>query len=343
MMASTHVREPVREARPSRRRWVRWTLGVMAIALAAVLLIAYVWQPSADGGYRSQYLSRIHSMYVETPVARFHYTKTGSGSPVVLIAGGAQWQYSYRDTIPVLAREHTVYAVDMPSQGYTTVKDDFAYDLPAMSDALGSFLDAVGLRTTSLVGHSWGGAWTLYFAERHPSRVDRLVLLDAPGLAKEPASQTELFALPVVGELAVKLMGRSDFEKSLRTAFANQDRVTGEVVDETWHWMSRPEKRAAFVKLVRSQDFTVTDAALGRVRAETLVIWGEADEWLPASYATEYGKRLQNATVKIIPGAGHNVHEDNPEMVNPLLRTFLTGAPGATSVRQSPASASAGA
>ncbi|MFG1686395.1 alpha/beta fold hydrolase [Nonomuraea sp. NPDC049269] len=77
-------------------------------------------------------------MYVETPVARFHYTKTGSGSPVVLIAGGAQWQYSYRDTIPVLAREHTVYAVDMPSQGYTTGKDDFAYDLPAMSDALGS-------------------------------------------------------------------------------------------------------------------------------------------------------------------------------------------------------------
>ncbi|MFG1686396.1 alpha/beta fold hydrolase [Nonomuraea sp. NPDC049269] len=134
-----------------------------------------------------------------------------------------------------------------------------------------------------------------------------------------------MFALPVVGELAVKLMGRSDFEKSLRTAFADQDRVSGEVVDETWHWMSRPEKREAFVKLVRRQDYTATDAALGTVRAETLVVWGEADEWLPASYATEYGKRLQNATVKIIPGAGHNVHEDNPEMVNPLLRTFLTG------------------
>jgi pimeloyl-ACP methyl ester carboxylesterase len=314
--------EQARAGRPGRRRGRRWprrVAGALALLVAVTLFIAYVWQPSSVDGYRSAY----EGGYLDTPRARFHYSKTGSGSPVVLVAGGAQWLYSYRDTIPALAREHTVYAVDLPGQGYTTVKGEFAYDIPAMAAALGAFLDAAGLTTVSLVGHSWGGAWSLYYAERNPSRVDRLVLLDSPGLDKPLASQTALFSVPVVGELAVKLMGRSDFEKSLRTAFARQDRVTAEVVDETWHWMSRPDRREAFVRLVRTQDYQPTDAGLAGLRAKTMVIWGEDDQWLPAAYAQEYGRRIPGATVKIVPDAGHNVHEDAPDQVNPLLTAFL--------------------
>nr|SBO91156.1 alpha/beta hydrolase fold [Nonomuraea gerenzanensis] len=292
---------------------------MLAVLVAVTLFGAYGWRPAAVDGYRSAY----ESSYLDTPLARFHYSRTGSGSPVVLVAGGAQWLYSYRHTIAALSREHTVYAVDLPGQGYTTVKGEFAYDIPGMARALGTFLDAAKLPAVRLVGHSWGGAWSLYYAEHHPARVDRLVLLDSPGLDKPLASQTALFSIPVVGELAVKLMGRADFERSLRTAFAHQDRVTPEVVDETWHWMSRPDKREAFVRLVRSQDYTATDAGLARLRARTLVIWGQADQWLPASYASEYGRRIPGAVVRIIPGAGHNVHEDAPEQVNPLLATFL--------------------
>ncbi|MFI6478729.1 alpha/beta fold hydrolase [Nonomuraea sp. NPDC050663] len=301
------------------RRWVRWAAVVVAALVAVALFGAYGWQPAAVQGYRSPY----ESSYLDTSLARFHYSKTGSGSPVVLVAGGAQWLYSYRDTIPALAREHTVYAVDLPGQGYTTVKGDFAYDIPSMARALGTFLDAARLPSVSLVGHSWGGAWSLYYAEHNPGRVDRLALLDSPGLDKPLASQTRLFSVPVVGELAVKLMGRSDFEKSLRSAFARQERVTAEVVDETWHWLSRPDKREAFVRLARTQDYTATDAGLARLRARVLVIWGEQDQWLPASYARDYGRRIPGATVHVVPGAGHNVHEDAPQQVNTLLAGFF--------------------
>lgn len=214
---------------------------------------------------------------------------------MVLIAGGAQWQYSYRDTIP------------------------------AMADAIGAFLDAVGLEKASLVGHSWGGAWSLSFVERHPERVDKLVLLDSPGLNEEPAPQTAVFGRPVVGEVVVKLMRRADFETSLRSAFAHQERVTAEVVDETWAWMSRPERREAFVTLVRAQEYAPIDQGLGRITASTLIVWGQDDQWLPASYAREYAARIPGAEVKVIPGAGHNVHEDDPAQVNPLRTEFLGG------------------
>ncbi|MEV4477718.1 hypothetical protein [Nonomuraea sp. NPDC049504] len=81
-----------------------------------------------------------------------------------------------------------------------------------------------------------------------------------------------------------------------RRAFARQDRVMAEVVDETWHRMSRPERPEAFIRLVRTQDYRPTDAGLGRLRARTLVIWGEDDQWLPAAYAGEYGRRIPGAT-----------------------------------------------
>ncbi len=325
-MAGPDEKPPASGERPARpRRRPRWLAGMVPLLVAAVLFIAYVWQPPAVQGYRSPYLSRIHSLYADTPVARFHYTKTGHGTPVVLIAGGAQWQYSYRHTIPALAENHTVYAVDLPSQGYTQAAASFPYTIPAMADAIRAFVDAVGLEKASLVGHSWGGAWSLSFVERYPERVDKLVLLDSPGLNKELASQTALFGVPVVGEVLVKFMRRADFETSLRSVFTHQERVTAEVVDETWAWMSRTEQREAFVELVRSQEYAPIDQGLGTITARTLIVWGQDDRWLPASYAHEYAARIPGAEAKVIPDAGHNVHEDDPAQVNLLLAQFLAG------------------
>ncbi len=100
----------------------------------------------------------------DAPVARFHYTITGHGPPVVPLPGGTLWIYSYRETIPGLAKRFTVVAVELPGQGNTTLKrHSFGYDLEAMSGALGSFMDAVGLPRASVVGHFWDGAVSLYF------------------------------------------------------------------------------------------------------------------------------------------------------------------------------------
>ncbi|WP_280402912.1 alpha/beta fold hydrolase [Nocardia carnea] len=294
-------------------------LGVLAVLIVPV---AY-GQPPADD-YRSQYLARVESHYADTELARFHYTRTGSGSPVVLVAGGGLWGYSWRDVIPALAAEHTVYAVDLPSQGFTDVhRGDFAYDLPAMAQALESFLDAVGLQRTALVGHSWGGAWSLYFAEQHPDRVERLVLLDSPGLDAEKAPVTPLFTTPLVGELATNLTTRSFYADNIRGTFQNKHLVTDEVIDELYAPFSRPANRAGFLSLWRNLDYRLTDAGLGQVTAPTLVLWGGADSWLPASQAGRLAERIPNATATVLPGCGHTVHEDCPAQTNPLITAFL--------------------
>ncbi|MGK8503515.1 alpha/beta fold hydrolase [Nocardia asiatica] len=297
--------------------------AVLVGALAAFVVPVTHAQPLTPG-YQSQYLSRVESRYVDTELARFHYTRTGTGSPVVLVSGGGLWGYSWRDVIPALAAEHTVYAVDLPSQGFTELRRaDFAYDLPAMSQAIATFLDAVGLQRTALVGHSWGGAWSLFFAEQHPDRVQRLVLLDSPGLDAEKAPVTPLFTTPVLGELATDLTTRSLYADNIRGTFHNKHLVTEEVIDEFYAPFSRPANRAGFLSLWRNLDYRLTDAGLARVTAPTLVVWGGADTWLPVSQADGLAARIPNATATVLPNCGHTVHEDCPAQTNPLLTAFL--------------------
>ena len=317
---------PLRRRTP--RRWLRRTLagvaGLLALLVVAALLVAYAWQPPQDRGYRSPYLAQAGSRYADTPVARFHYTRTGHGPPVVLLPGGTLWTYSYRAVIPQLAKHFTVVAVDLPGQGYTTLKrHGFGYDLEAMSGALGSFLDAVGLPRASLVGHSWGGAVALYFAERHPQRVSRLVLIDSPGLDDPSSWDFRPLQVPVVGELIGKLMSRSTFEATLRKGFAHPERLTRQEVDEYWAPLSRRQNRRAMWMLQRNLHYSLTDRRLGEVRAPTLVLWGDQDRFDEPWQANELGRRIPRATVRVLPGCGHMAHEDCPAQAIPQLDRFL--------------------
>ncbi len=284
-------------------------IRVLAAGLAALALLFGAPTANADS-------------FVDTDLARFHYTVSGQGSPVVLIAGGGLWHYSWREVIPALARNHTVYAVDLPGQGYTDLRrPGFAYDLPAMSTAIGSFFDAVGLKSAAVVGHSWGGAFSLHFAQQHPERVERLVLLDSPGLNAEKAPSTPMFTTPLVGEVVTRFTTRELFTESIRSTFYNKQLVTPAMIDQLWPPYSR--NRDAFLAQWRNLDFRVTDAGLGAVRAPTLVVWGGNDEWLPASQAERLAARIPDARATVLPGCGHTVHEDCPGATIPLLQQFL--------------------
>ncbi|MFX0575849.1 alpha/beta fold hydrolase [Nocardia nepalensis] len=305
------------------RRVALGLAGTLSTLFSPAISVADAWEPPS-GDLPSHYLTSVESRYVETGLARFHYTVSGSGSPVVLIAGGGLWGYSWREVAPALARQHTVYAVDLPSQGYTELRSaDFAYDLPAMAEAIATFLDAIGVGHTTLVGHSWGGAWSLYFAEEHPERVDRLVLLDSPGLDAEKAPVTPIFKTPVVGELATEFTNRSLYTDNIRGTFAHQELVTDELIDELYPPFSRPANRDGFLGLWRNLDYRLTDTGLPRVSAPTLVLWGGDDQWLPSSQAARLVERMSNAEAVVLPGCGHTVHEDCPAATIPRITAFL--------------------
>lgn len=311
-----------------RARLRHWVLGAVAVLVGALLFGAYGWQP-AKADFRSPYLAAMGSRYADTPMARFHYIKAGSGTPLILISPGGSTVIGWKDQVGVLAREHTVYVVDLPGQGYTQVKDpDFGYDLDAMTAAIGSFMDAVGVRQAGLAGNSWSGGWALAFAQRHPERVGKLALLDATGLDLPGTFMWEALKIPVLGELAVKLSTSRSTARSLAEGMlVHKERVTDDLLAEWWAPMTFPANIRATYLLERRLDWGATERDLPSTKTPTLVLWGKQDTVQPVERAQRFADLLPHDQIYILDGCGHAPQLDCPDLVNHHLQAFFAPAP----------------
>lgn len=303
------------------RKARRTAVAVPLVLALVVSLLAYGYEPSREPRPQPSADSR----YVDTPVAKFHYLQRGAGAPLVLLAPGAAPASAWQPQLEVLSRHRTVYVVELPGQGETTLHDDkFAFDLDAMTGALSTFLDQLGLHRVTLGGNSWSGGWGLAYAQRHPERVDRLLLLAPSGLAERDPESWEVLKMPLAGELLAKLgTGRSAVRTAVRSLFEHKDLVTPALVDQMWVPGTYPDNVRSLYALERGLDWRVTEAGLPTTRQPVLVVWGAGDRVLPVRQARRFGELLPNATVRVLDGCGHALTLDCADQVTPLLEDFL--------------------
>jgi 4,5:9,10-diseco-3-hydroxy-5,9,17-trioxoandrosta-1(10),2-diene-4-oate hydrolase len=312
----------VTDLRMLRMRWLKVAVVAGPVAVVTTIaLVAYVYQPAEQGHPAASADSR----YVDTSVARFHYLQRGTGSPVVLLAPGASPASAWNSELTSLSQQHTVYAVELPGQGETRLHDEhFAFDLDGMTAALGQFLDALRLETVVLGGNSWSGGWGLAYAQRHPERVSKLVLLAPSGLDEPDVASWEFLKQPLVGEALAKLAtSRGLVESAVRDLFVHQDLVTPQLVDSMWIPGTYRDNVRSMYALERGLDWSVTEHALPSTRQPTLVLWGDHDTVLAVDQAARFGELLPNATVHVLPGCGHALTIDCADQVSPLITAFL--------------------
>jgi len=155
-------------------------LGIPAVcALCYMALVAYAYLPlKAVSDPRS--LAGPESRFAHVAGTMIHYVQKGSGRPLVLIHGFAGSTYTWRNLIPLLAAGHTVYALDLPGFGLSDKPLRGDYTLAAQSRIVLGFLDQLGVRQATLIGHSMGGVIAALAAAQSPQRVAQLVLIE-PG------------------------------------------------------------------------------------------------------------------------------------------------------------------
>jgi 4,5:9,10-diseco-3-hydroxy-5,9,17-trioxoandrosta-1(10),2-diene-4-oate hydrolase len=243
----------------------------------------------------------------------------------VLLSPGVSWTFAWHHQVDALSRTHTVYVVDLPGQGFTRLHGKhFTWDLDGMTGALDTFLDALGLPRTALGGNSWSGGWALAYAQRHPERISRLVLLAPSGLDERDPMTWEALKLPAVGELLVNTgSGRSAAEASLRRVLVHDELITDDLVDAVWAPGTLDANRRAVYRLERGLDWRETEDALPRTRQPVLVVWGRQDSVLPVAQARRFGALLPDATVRELDGCGHALTLDCADRVSALMEEFL--------------------
>ena len=299
-------------------------VGLVLVVLGVAAAAWYDRPPVTPGSWLAG--AGLEARHETVDGRRLRFVRAGSGTAVVLIHGFGSSIYTWKDLIPALAARHDTIALDLPGFGESDRPADLSLeDLPR---AVIGLMDRLGIERVALVGNSMGGATAAIVAATAPGRVSRLVLLDAAGFNMEPQAMPRLarvtmsWAAPGLGLLPGK---RLVVEASLRQVFHDDAFVTPERVSEYLAPTQRPGTFAAlrsFGSSLGGRPEAVT-AALGGIRAPTLVIWGAEDRWIPLAHADRFVAGIAGARKVVIPGCGHVPQEEKPAEVARLLLEFL--------------------
>jgi pimeloyl-ACP methyl ester carboxylesterase len=244
----------------------------------------------------------------------------------LLVHGIASSVYSWAEVIPALAETHDVIAFDLPGFGGSDIPPP-AFSADRYPTVLGAMLDGLGLDRVRLAGHSLGGAVVSAFAATRPDRVERLVLIDSAGFNLAPADRPWMLRVagaPGSAGLLEKLPLRRRFlTLGLRQVFHDDARVTPERVEEYAAPLFRPGAAAFMGRLLRGTSALGLPDAIGRIRAPTLVVWGDQDTWAPLADADRFVAAIPGARKAVIAGCGHVPQEERPQEFGDVLKAFL--------------------
>jgi pimeloyl-ACP methyl ester carboxylesterase len=241
----------------------------------------------------------------------------GSGPEVLVLHG---WGASIEAVQPIVAglsRVCSVHAVDLPGFGQTGMPPA-PWGVEEYADWTRALIAALGVERVSIVGHSHGGRIAIQLAAHHPELVERLVLVDAAGVRaprtlgwyrRVARAKLAKHVLNRLGEPG-RALGRRLVGRSASGDYAATD----------------PALRATFVKLVNT-DLT---GVMGRIRAPTLLVWGDQDAETPLSDGETMERLIPDAGLVVFEGAGHFAYADQPQRFATIARHFLAEPPAAS-------------
>ncbi|WP_346839708.1 alpha/beta fold hydrolase [Microbulbifer sp. SAOS-129_SWC] len=257
---------------------------------------------------------------------QIHYTSSGNGPALVLLhsflCDGDMWS----EQLAPLAQHYRVINIDIRGHGQSSVADRplDIYDL--VKDVL-AVLDQEGIDKATWAGLSIGGMIALRAALIAPERVERLLLLDTHAGTE---TRVKIFKYRLLVTLA-RLFGiRPLLPLVSKLMFGRHTLQEQPALVETWQ-----QKFAAMPLVSIDQVCTALcrrdslKARLGSISQPALVLVGEEDVSLPPPCSEALAQRLPNATLAIIPRAGHLSTLEQPEAVTAAMLDFLRGQPDA--------------
>lgn len=295
------------------------------IAFAAALCALVFGAPASVSSQQPAADSSAH--FVTVMGARMYYIDRGTGPVVVLIHGLGDQASVWKGSIDPLAKTHRVVALDLIGFGHSD-KPPFDYRPETLVDFLDGFLRALQVERASLVGNSLGGQVAALYAIEHPSRVDRLVLVDAGGYGINPNTISPRM------KQALRLSTRDDYRYFSSFTFYDTKKYypTDAFLD---YAMSERVKRGDGYTigkladaLLRNDD--VLDGRLGAIKVPTLLVWGRYDRLVPLSVAHRFERDIKGARLVLLDKCGHVPQVECPADLNAALFGFLA-APGSRS------------
>jgi pimeloyl-ACP methyl ester carboxylesterase len=272
---------------------------------------------------------------------QIYYVKAGqrtANRPALLLVHGFgastdHWQKN----IAGLQDEFEVWAIDLLGFGRST-KADTQYSADLWCNQLYDFVTAVVAHPVVIAGNSIGAYTALATNALFPDITRGAILLNPVGSFSDPQPSPPnamqqamgntfkfLFNQSCVSWLIFKSVQNKNYiRKTLQKVYVNQAEVTEELVENIYRPSCDHGAATTFVRLFQSPKGEPVDTLLAQLQHPLLIIWGEKDPWIGNAQVKgakfkQYYPNLQEAYIN----AGHCPHDDAPQIVNELIRSWL--------------------
>jgi pimeloyl-ACP methyl ester carboxylesterase len=298
-------------------------LGVLGAALIGAGF--WLWTPDRPRAALEAKYFDAQSRYVDVDGIRLHVRDSGpkDAPAIVMLHGFGSSLHTWEPWASVLAAEHRVVRFDLPGSGLTGADPRNDYTDDRATRLVAALMDKLDVQRASVIGNSIGGRIAWRFAAQHPERVDKLVLIAPDGFASPGFEYGKAPTIPAMFRMLPWVLPKAMLRMNLAPAYGDPANLGDDVLSRYYDLMLTPGVRAAVIARTEQTVLAPPAPWLEKIRAPTLLVWGERDAMIPVANAQDYLRLIPGSKLVAFPALGHVPFEEAPATSLPPVRAFL--------------------
>lgn len=260
--------------------------------------------------------------------------KTGQGEPLLLMHTIRTQIEFFSEMIPFYAKNYTVYAVDLPGHGQSSINKKINYDEPYLRKSIIDLINKLGLENITLVGESIGATLSLTVAATIPNRIKQVIAVNtydyetryADGIRRGNFIANFMmwnYSIPINGAIFNTL------ENSFFLSLVMNGGVTNIKKIPTWliKLFNKTGHKPGYLYLGRNilknwRSWAKAPTLYKQINSPVTLIYGEND-WSKNNERVSTLNKVRNAKLETIANSGHFLSVDNPDALKQIVDKHL--------------------
>tara|TARA_R110000737_G_scaffold205961_2_gene224432 strand:- start:3291 stop:4262 length:972 start_codon:yes stop_codon:yes gene_type:complete len=310
-------------------------LGIMVVLIALFMLVFH--QSDRSVAELSKRWAQAPSQFIEVNGMQIHLRDEGPKSdatPLVLLHGTSAslhtwdgWVLHLQSLLQGASRKNRrVIRFDMPAFGLTGPDPENDYCIENYAKTVVAVMDALNVERAIVAGNSLGGYVAWATAVLYPERVNKLILIDASGLAFKSKSTPLGFKIarnPILNGLLGNTLPRFLIQRSVENVYSDRSKVSSDIVDRYFELTLRQGNRDALAQRFLQTQPGLLANRISEISQPTMILWGLDDNLIPLDLGYQFKQLIPNSRLKIFDNLGHIPHEEGPRETVSSILSFI--------------------
>ena len=238
-----------------------------------------------------------------------HYKELGEGKPLVILHGLFGTSDNWQTHAKKLGEYYRVILVDQRNHGHSPWSEDFTYE--HLADDLERLIVHLGIDQFTLIGHSMGGKTAMYYSQKYPTRLEKMVIVDI-GIKQYPMHHNEI--IKGIKSLDLTTISSRSAAEQAMIPFVDSYGVR-QFLLKNLYWVEKGKLawRMNVDVLEREMEEILAPIPNIEVWTPTLFLRGAMSNYILDEDWDAIEEIFPDATLETIENAGHWVHSEQPE------------------------------